>query len=338
MSSVGSTQPLHNSTCQEAAQLSLFDTLESTQKALRCESHAEKRPNAYVNHLQCVLIKDHLKLASQWSTSGSKFALKDEPRIEQIRALIFVVSICDRLNWDFVLGPLAQKLSEITKQFEPHYVQTLTRADFRTAFGNYRRDDGRIRFRQKLRTLHAVAQHILNDDIVSKLAHTTSVQGPTGALAIILQLAAFSDDPVRKKCNALLHEIVRRKLIAFSDNETIDPAVDYHIMRLYLRTGRVEIRDRNLSDRLVNRRGVRIERITEIRTMVAEAMRYTAWINGMTLSTLNDLEWLFARKACRRNGVWCFGEQSCPLESVCPSANRNPKSMITEPDSRHGYY
>ncbi len=109
-------------------------------------------------------------------------------------------------------------------------------------------------------------------------------------------------------------------------------------MRLYLRTGRVEIRDASLSHRLVQRGRVRIERITEIRRAVAEAMRYTAWINGMTVSTLNDLEWLFTRKACRRDGVWCFGGTICPLEPVCPSANLNPVRMITEPDSRHGHY
>jgi hypothetical protein len=267
-----------------------------------------------------------------------KFALRSQPLIVQVRSLIFLVSICDRLNWDFVLGPLAHSLSEITNQFNLKSVHALSPVKFRRAFGSYRRADGSIKFGQKLKTLKAVARYLLDDDSIPKLLLCASVQGKDGAKSLILEMPGYNADPLAKKCNALLHEINRRKLVTFSDADMIDPAVDYHIMRLYLRTGRVEIRDMALSQRLLQRKRVRIERITEIRHAVAEAMRYTAWINRMSVSRLNDLEWLFARKACRRDGVWCSGAISCPLETVCPSANLNPYRMITEPESRHGHY
>jgi hypothetical protein len=319
-------------------QLSLFGRLPVVHSPMHADVRAERRPISYVNHLQCVLVRDHLKVAGKWSEAADTFALNAESKDIQLRALVYLVSVCDRLNWDFVLGPLARELSKVTDVFDSQAVRGLSQTDFRRAFGDYKRTDGGIKFSQKLRTLKTVACHVSTNDSVTKLLHSSSILGEEGAQAIIQEIPAYSADPVSKKCNALLHEIVRRKLIGFSDPDAIEPAIDYHIMRLYLRTGRVEIRDGALSDRLVHRGPVRIERITEIRRVVAEAMRYAAWVNGMTISRLNDLEWLFARKACRRDGVWCFGGINCPLEAVCPSAKLNPIRMITEPESRHGHY
>jgi len=318
------------------AQLSLFADTRTGHQNAKSGGHGDKASISYVNHLQCVLVRDHLRLATEWSASEQRFALSEQSHVTQLRALIYLISICDRLNWDFVLGVLADELSKITNSFDSEAVLALSLSDLRRAFGNYRRNDGNIKFSQKLKTLHAVAAHI-SSDLIDQLLCTSQVHGDQGAKMIIEKIPGYSADPMKKKCNALLHEIVRRQLMIFSDADTIDPAIDYHIMRLYLRTGRVEVRDASLARRLVQRGRIRVERITEIRRVVAEAMRYTAWINGLTISRLNDLEWLFARKACRRDGVWCFGV-TCPLEQVCPSAKQSPVRMITEPDSRHGYY
>ncbi len=129
-------------------QLSLFAGLDTIPRAVHTDVRTERRSITYVNHLQCTLIKDHLKLVGEWYKLADKFALNEKPRMDQIRTLIFLVSVCDRLNWDFVLGPLAHDLSEITNEFDPESVLALSPTDFRRAFGNYRRDDGTIKFSQ----------------------------------------------------------------------------------------------------------------------------------------------------------------------------------------------
>lgn len=323
---------------QAETQIPLFADFDPPLHTPRSEIRQEKAPLFYVNHLQCILVRDHFQLATQLSKARPHRSLTDQSPSRQLRALIYLISICDRLNWDFTLGPLAQELSRITHDFQSDAVLALSRTAFKRAFGSYRRPDETIKFSHKFRTLQLVARHVLKDDPVPRLMHASSVRGSKGAQVIIDAIPGYSADPIKKKSNALLHEIVRRKLITFADADTIEPAVDYHIMRLYLRTGRVEIRDPALARRLTHRGRVRIERITEIRRTVAEAIRYAAWVNHMSVSKLNDLEWLFARRACRRDGVWCFRNTNCPLQTVCPSANQNPIGMVTEPESRHGYY
>jgi endonuclease III len=127
-------------------------------------------------------------------------------------------------------------------------------------------------------------------------------------------------------------------LIQIRDADEISPAIDYHIMRMYL-TGRVVVADDELVSRLIKRKRIRIEVITEIRTAVADALKYTAWLAKISVSTLNDIEWAFARRACRRDSVWCREQdKKCPLDHFCTSAFLEARSMITEPDSRHGHY
>src|SRR5262249_60455831 len=65
------------------------------------------------------------------------------------------------------------------------------------------------------------------------------LHGPDGFLLRMDRFQAFRGDPLRKKTNVLVHEIVRDHIVDFEDSARIAPAVDYHIMRLYLRSGRV---------------------------------------------------------------------------------------------------
>ena len=64
--------------------------------------------------------------------------------------------------------------------------------------------------------------------------------GSDGFMERLDRFQAFQEDPLRKKSNVLVHEIVRDGIAKFNGSSAqIAPAIDYHIMRLYLRSGRV---------------------------------------------------------------------------------------------------
>jgi len=292
-----------------------------------------------VNHLQCALAAEAVPELVRMQQATDPFSLKDRSRTEQATALFYLVGICNRMNWDFVLGQFAKDLWELTQGFSPDTLESIDRSVFRKAFGTYRRDDGSLNYAARLENLKAIARYVRRHDSIQDVLSSQTVLGNQGAASLISQAPVYKDDPLLKKCNALLHELVRRNLIQVIDADEISPAIDYHIMRLYLRTGRVRITDDDLVTRLVRRNGIRIEVITEIRKAVADALKYTAWLAKVSVSTLNDIEWAFTRRSCRRDHVWC-GDQSkkCPLDHFCLSAFEPVQDMITEPESRHGHY
>jgi hypothetical protein len=292
-----------------------------------------------INHLQCALAAEVVPELVRRREVTDPFSLKDKSRTEQATALFYLVGICNRLNWDFVLGQFAKELWEITEGFSPDTLDSIDRSLFRKAFGTYRRDDGGLNYSSRLENLKAIGRHVRTHDSVRNVLASNAISGDSGAASLIRQAPVYNDDPLLKKCNALLHELVRRNLIQVIDADEISPAIDYHIMRLYLRTGRVRIADEDLRNRLVRRKRIRIEVITEIRKAVSDALKYTAWLANISVSTLNDIEWAFARQACRRDHTWCRDtSKKCPLDHFCLSAFQLEREMVAEPDSRHGHY
>jgi hypothetical protein len=292
-----------------------------------------------VNHIHCAIAAEQIPKLAKMREATDPFALKNKSREEQATALFYLVGICNRLNWDFVLGDFAKELWNLTEGFSPDIVEKIDRQVFKKAFGSYRRDDGDIKYKNRLENLRAIARYVQVTDSIHSVLTSNTISGETGAAAVISRAPVYKEDPLLKKCNALLHELVRRNLIEVHDANEISPAIDYHIMRLYLRTGRVVILDDDLIRRLTNREMVRIELITEIRKAVADALKYTAWLANVSVSTLNDLEWAFTRRACRRDHVWCGDKtKKCPFDHFCPNAFLPTREMITEPDSKHGHY
>jgi hypothetical protein len=67
-------------------------------------------------------------------------------------------------------------------------------------------------------------------------------------------------------------------------------------------------------------------------------LRLTAQIAAVPYLALNEAEWAFARSACEREEVVCYPQPVCPLSYICPCAALPPVQMVTEPESRHGFY
>lgn len=320
----------------ENGQLTFFPSEGSSQ--VRAEEPAARpQPTFAVNELQCFSFARQVPILISMRKKEDAFSLRHLDQLEQVSTLVHMVAICDRLNWDFTLGTLASNLWEITKGFSVTGVLGLDVKTFRSAFGNYKRPGETIGYSRRLKALHDVSRYSDVENIPNRLIECRHVGGDGGALALLQSAPIYNDDPLLKKANALLHELIRRRLVNFVDPESVQPAIDYHILRLYLRTGRIKICEEAVRQRLMKRQRMRIEMITSLRRVTGEAMRHTAWLARVPLSVLNDVEWAFARKACRRDEVWC-AERKCPIAESCLSAYLSTQEMVTEPRSMHGHY
>jgi hypothetical protein len=322
-------------------QLPLFEDdvqFELAPQVLEGETGAGVEERFIVNPIQCLIVADHIGQIMSF-VPVDKFAFKAAASEVQMNALIHLVGICDRLNWDFVMGELGPRLAEATNDFSLEGMEELSPLRFRRLFGAYSRDDGEIGFTRRLMDLQQISRHLIENETLHRIGIGASLGGPNGILELLRAVPVYSRDPLHKKVNALVHEMLRRRLISVIDPENVEPAIDYHILRLYLRTNRVVAISNDVKLRLIQRGRFRIEVTTELRRVVAEAMRQTAWMAGLSVSSLNEVEWAFGRQACRRDAVWCSSElHQCPLNQVCPSAKLGVEHIPAEPVSRHGFY
>lgn len=260
-----------------------------------------------------------------------------QARPEQaILAEAVVAAMCHRTNWDrlrsFVLSRFESNPSEA------EWLRESSDADFTNAYrsafsSSVEGQDNREDLLARHRIAAAVAQSFAKDGFgIIAGPKNLRLQGADGLLMRLRTLEGFSEDPEGKKLRVFAQNLVRFRLVEFVDEESLPPAIEYHIMRLYLRSGRVIPETPSAHESLVSARPRRIDSVNHLRRSVAEAMRITALSAGMRIIELNDLEWHMGRALCVRGQPLCDGpplpnkplpasiaedDEGCPLRTAC---------------------
>ncbi len=125
------------------------------------------------------------------------------------------------------------------------------------------------------------------------------------------RVRGYAEDPLRKKINMLLM-ILQNRPEKFLPKEDIPPIVDYHVMRLSLRTGIVSVDSPDLAARLLRREFVTAAEETAIRRNVFDAIERIKKEAGVGTA---EIDWLFfsGRK-------WCpeMETPNCPACQLSP--------------------
>jgi len=108
-------------------------------------------------------------------------------------------------------------------------------------------------------------------------------------------LAAFAD-PRKKKITFLLKLLEEAGMIQVKDTCNFIPIMDYHMQRVLMRLGCVEINDPELYDHLANRHPQPDD--VEIRNTCIKAFRLIALESGHPVTKLNDFFWSLGRSCC----------------------------------------
>jgi hypothetical protein len=117
----------------------------------------------------------------------------------------------------------------------------------------------------------------------------------TGFYEFLPTLKVFSD-PQRKKISFLLKLLIDAGLIKIKDPENLIPIMDYHMQRVLLRMGCVEVIDEQLKNDLKARKTLNSDK--EIREACIEAMRIISRVSGFDVLKMNDLFWPLGRSCC----------------------------------------
>lgn len=227
-------------------------------------------------------------------------AWSDLPPLSQFVFKTLFISICHSFNWDFLQSAMARWLlpSPEARLAELAEVRSTV---ISTLLADYSKPE-RIKAQKRALMLRETArqlQQLITDGSIERLLQERQLAGPTGFYAVMKSIPAFAEDPLEKKVRVLAHDLYRESIIRFADPENLKPAIEYHILRLYLRSGRVyPIKSEILEALRVPTLNPRARLVKLLRTRVEEAMSLTAYYSGLDIATLNYLEWQIGRSIC----------------------------------------
>ncbi len=192
------------------------------------------------------------------------------------------------------------------------------------------------------------------EGVLDQLIEEARLDGAGGFYAAMKAVPAFAEDRLEKKVRVLAHDVFRERIISFCDPGNLRPAVEYHLLRLYLRTGRVYPTDQAVRESLLSADLTSRGRLVALlRGAVEEAMYLTSFYADIDVATLNYVEWQIARTLCTPNlpahcvgrpkealpediAALCLG--SCAFSSFCRSLTEPNYGWYHEPQFQKAIY
>ncbi|MBW6465286.1 MAG: carbohydrate kinase family protein [Brevefilum sp.] len=136
-------------------------------------------------------------------------------------------------------------------------------------------------------------------------------------LSILDHIGGYKEDPFRKKTNLLAMILKERpeRFLSLSDDEAIQPVIDYHVMRFCLRTGLVEILDFDLRQKIGDRRHVSVDDEWIIRYACYMAIQRLIQVSGLSMGAVDHVAFNYNRVHCpEMTEPIC---ERCALDPAC---------------------
>jgi hypothetical protein len=240
---------------------------------------------------------------------------------QQTRTLVGSIEGRHLRGSDYLIAALRQHLARHPQRWTPQALQTWTVEELRSAVS----DEGDPaastldREEERLRLLRGAGAHLAECWGGRTMAiHATSDWRVSTLLDRLAPMEAFAD-PVAKKSHLLLIFLHERGLWPLADPENLELAIDYHITRVALRTGIVEVTDPELRRALVEQEPVDEKTDTAVRLAVRDACRRVLKMTpDLTPFRLDNLLWMVGRNCCfYEHPPVCTKPGDCWKRDVC---------------------
>lgn len=117
----------------------------------------------------------------------------------------------------------------------------------------------------------------------------------SGFYELLKETDAFSD-PMRKKSSFLAKLLFDANLYSVKDEANYIPIVDYHMQRVLLRLGCIQVNDPELDFKLKNKQ--LLDSDQAVRESSIDAFRIISEVSGHKLWVMNDFFWPMGRSCC----------------------------------------
>jgi sugar/nucleoside kinase (ribokinase family) len=136
-------------------------------------------------------------------------------------------------------------------------------------------------------------------------------------LSLLDQIGGYKEDPFRKKANLLAMILKERpeRFLVISDDEAIQPVIDYHVMRFCLRTGLVEVLDFDFRKKIADRVLVSVDEEWAIRYACYAAIQRLIRVSGLSMGAVDHIAFNYNRVHCpEMSEPIC---EKCALDPAC---------------------
>jgi hypothetical protein len=136
-------------------------------------------------------------------------------------------------------------------------------------------------------------------------------------LSLLDLVGGYKEDPFRKKTNLLAMILKERpeQFLSISDDEAIQPVIDYHVMRFCLRTGLVEILDFDFRRKIGDRVLVSVDVEWALRYACYAAIQRLIQVSGLSMCAVDHVAFNYNRVHCpEMSEPVC---ERCALDPAC---------------------
>lgn len=238
---------------------------------------------------------------------------------------VICAAICHQINWDFLRDAVYKATKADTTWITPQELSKISIEKVRQLLGGYDKPE-RVREKERCSILRSLGSRLLemkynyldiffSDGIMIK-SEKEIVEG-------INSIRAFSSDPEGKKLHLLLQNLSEYKLLS-ALSKYCKPAIDYHIIREFLRRGLVIPINQQACEFILNPEIQRRERtVAGLRKVCSDVFYNLQWITSCNITTLNSIEWWIGRSVCLRESPDCELQGNAaqwlkPAFSKCP--------------------
>lgn len=143
-------------------------------------------------------------------------------------------------------------------------------------------------------------------------------RGEEGFYKLMEEFEAFRD-PLRKKSSVFLQLVHGAGLFEIKDWSSLEPVMDYHMQRLLLRTGCLEVVDGDLKRQLQTKEPM--ESDVDVRQAAVAAVKLISKLSGKNYFELDDI-------------LWSIGRSCCQVKMLCEDGfcNKQPCTFYTTVD------
>jgi uncharacterized protein (DUF362 family) len=245
---------------------------------------------------------------------------------------VVTAAICHQMNWEFLRESIYDLTLKNHSVWEPANLGSISEKDIQRLLDGYSKSE-RIRPGERASMINNLSNIFCNDIKSYKDIFLVKDKLRTDFTEILKKSEVFSADPSEKKLQVLIHTLSHFDVIQ-GIGEFARPAIDYHIMRLYIRRGDISSINITGQKYITETKQRRVKTVLALRKRVNEALEYVANLSGLSIPQVNTIEWWIGRSVCKKLNPDCelVSPESnwlkpffnkCPFSTTCYGYNCN---------------
>lgn len=270
---------------------------------------------------------------------------------QAIMCEIICAAICHQINWDYLRKQIYKKTKSTPEWLFFDNLETMTEDEVYEMLCTYDKIE-RIRAKERSDIIIGIGNWAKRfNEIKGVFFKREGILLDYEVIRNnILLCPAFSGDPQEKKLQLLI-----QKLSAFENMAELSlhyrPAIDYHLIRNYLRRGLIYSKTKHAREYIENNLVERTEKtVGAIRMHCASMMEEISIYTGLDINIINLIEWHIGRSVCTQENADCKLEtkdsqwlkpvfETCPFYDTCLARCYNQDYLeIQEPNYKGSSY